>query len=428
MISRPPLTQRSAYLVAGCALFVTIVILIYPSVAFRASIEGLRVWWEIVFPALLPFFVAAEILMAFGVVHFLGVLLEPLMRPVFDVPGVGAFALAMGITGGYPIGAKITANLRRKGLCNQIEGERLASFTNTADPLFMSGAVAVGMFHSPELAGVICSVHYISAIILGVLLRLHGGSQRRRIPELGITGKGNIFKRAFHELYKARQADGRPVGQIFGDSVRDSVGSLLLVGGFIMMFSVIIEVLTVSGVLKLVQVPLTLITGPFNIKDTLISPMISGFFEITLGTELASKAAAPLLDRLMVTNAVIAWSGLSVFGQVSAMVSGTDMRMTPYFISRLIHALIAAVITAISMSPYGQGLAKLVAPVFVLEPAAIQAPFYLRLLSSFTRLLTIMAIMVGLSVTIWLFRRIQLVFIRVKGVKQSSSRVPRLRA
>jgi hypothetical protein len=156
--------------------------------------------------------------------------------------------------------------------------------------------------------------------------------------------------------------------------------------------------------------------------------MISGFFEITLGTELASKAAAPLLDRLMVTNAVIAWSGLSVFGQVSAMVSGTDMRMTPYFISRLIHALIAAVITAISMSPYGQGLAKLVAPVFVLEPAAIQAPFYLRLLSSFTRLLTIMAIMVGLSVTIWLFRRIQLVFIRVKGVKQSSSRVPRLRA
>ena len=184
-----------------------------------------------------------------------------------------------------------------------------------------------------------------------------------------------------------------------------------------MMFSVIIEVLTVSGVLKLVQVPLTLITGPFNIKDTLISPMIRGFFEITLGTELASNAAAPLLDRLMVANAVIAWSGLSVFGQVSAMVSGTDIRMTPYFISRLIHALIAAAITAISMSPYGQGLAKLVAPVFVLKPAAIQAPFYLRLLTSFTRLLTIVAVMVGLSVIIWLFRRIQLVFIRVKRVK-----------
>mgnify|MGYP000882041664 CR=1 FL=1 len=417
MISRAPLTQRSAYLVAGCALFITIVIVIYPSVAFQASIEGLRVWWEIVFPALLPFFVAAEILMALGVVHFLGVLLEPLMRPVFDVPGVGAFALAMGITGGYPIGAKITANLRRRGLCNQIEGERLASFTNTADPLFMSGAVAVGMFHAPDLAGAICGVHYISAIILGVLLRLYGGPQRRRDLEISVNSKGNIFKRAFHELYKARQADGRPIAQVFGDSVRDSVGSMLLVGGFIVMFSVIIKVLTVSGVMRLIEWPLTLITGPLKIKDTLISPMISGLFEITLGTELASKAAAPLLDRLMVANAIIAWSGLSVFGQVSAMVSGTDIRMTPYLISRLTHAAIAAVITAIVVSPYGQGLAKLVAPVFVLRPAETQAPFYLKLLTSFTRLLTIVVIMVGLSVTIWLFRRIRLVFIRVRGVK-----------
>jgi sporulation integral membrane protein YlbJ len=417
MIMRPRLTQRSAYLMAGCALFITIMILLYPSVAFRASIEGLRVWWEIVFPALLPFFVAAEVLMAFGVVHFIGVLLEPLMRPVFDVPGVGAFALAMGITGGYPIGAKITASLRRKGLCNQIEGERLASFTNTADPLFMSGAVAVGMFQSPELGGIISGVHYISAVIVGILLRLHGRTGIPRVPERDVRTKGNLFKRAKDELYKARQADGRPVGQVFGDSVRDSISSLLVVGGFIMIFSVIIEVLTTSGILKLVEASLVFIARPLKVKDALISPMIRGFFEITLGTELASKAQAPLLDRLVITNAIIAWSGLSVFGQVSAMVSGTDIRMTPYFVSRFIHAAIAAAITVVSMSPYGQGIIKLVSPVFVMGSGIAQAPYYLRLLSSFTKFLTIIAVMVALSVALWLIQRIQLVFIRVKGAK-----------
>ncbi|MFY9196462.1 MAG: sporulation integral membrane protein YlbJ [Bacillota bacterium] len=417
MIMRPRLTQRSAYLMAGCALFITIMILLYPSVAFRASIEGLRVWWEIVFPALLPFFVAAEVLMAFGVVHFIGVLLEPLMRPVFDVPGVGAFALAMGITGGYPIGAKITASLRRKGLCNQIEGERLASFTNTADPLFMSGAVAVGMFQSPELGGIISGVHYISAVIVGILLRLHGRTGSPRVPERDVRTKGNLFKRAKEELDKARQADGRPVGQVFGDSVRDSISSLLVVGGFIMMFSVIIEVLTTSGILKLVEASLVFIARPLKVKDALISPMIRGFFEITLGTELASKAQAPLLDRLVITNAIIAWSGLSVFGQVSAMVSGTDIRMTPYFVSRFIHAAIAAAITVVSMSPYGQGIIKLVSPVFVMGSGIAQAPYYLRLLSSFTKFLTIIAVMVALSVALWLIQRIQLVFIRVKGAK-----------
>lgn len=417
MIMRPRLTQRSAYLMAGCALFITIMILLYPSVAFRASIEGLRVWWEIVFPALLPFFVAAEVLMAFGVVHFIGVLLEPLMRPVFDVPGVGAFALAMGITGGYPIGAKITASLRRKGLCNQIEGERLASFTNTADPLFMSGAVAVGMFQSPELGGIISGVHYISAVIVGILLRLHGRTGSLRVPERDVRTKGNLFKRAKEELDKARQADGRPVGQVFGDSVRDSISSLLVVGGFIMMFSVIIEVLTTSGILKLVEASLVFIARPLKVKDALISPMIRGFFEITLGTELASKAQAPLLDRLVITNAIIAWSGLSVFGQVSAMVSGTDIRMTPYFVSRFIHAAIAAAITVVSMSPYGQGIIKLVSPVFVMGSGIAQAPYYLRLRSSFTKFLTIIAVMVALSVALWLIQRIQLVFIRVKGAK-----------
>lgn len=427
MISRKPPSRRTTYLVAACALSITIIILIHPSIAFQASMDGLRVWWEIVFPALLPFFVAAEVLMALGVVHFLGVLLEPLMRPLFDVPGVGAFALAMGITGGYPIGAKITASLRKRNLCNQIEAERLASFTNTADPLFMSGAVAVGMLHMPSLGGAICAVHYVSAIIIGILLRLHGGSQRRRVPDSSVT-KGNIFKRAFHELYKARRADGRPVGQVFGDSVRDSIASMLLVGGFIVMFSVVIRVLAISGVLRLIEWPLSLVLRPLGMQGALTSPIVSGLFEITLGTELASKAAAPILERLMVINAVIAWSGLSVFGQVSAMTSGTDIRMSPYLASRFVHAIIAALITVVITGPIGQGLARIVTPVFVLRLAQVQAPFYLRLLAQMAQFLRTLGAMVGLSVIMWSFQRIQLVFIRVKGIKQSSSRAPRRRA
>jgi nucleoside recognition membrane protein YjiH len=48
----------------------------------------------------------------------------------------------MGLASGYPIGAKITGNLRREKLCTQVEGERLIAFCNTADPLFVIGAVA----------------------------------------------------------------------------------------------------------------------------------------------------------------------------------------------------------------------------------------------------------------------------------------------
>lgn len=67
----------------------------------------------------------------------------------------------------------------------------------------MSGAVAVGMFQSPELGGIISGVHYISAVIVGILLRLHGrtGSPRylsAMSEQKGISSRGrkrNSIKR-----------------------------------------------------------------------------------------------------------------------------------------------------------------------------------------------------------------------------------------
>lgn len=59
------------------------------------------------------------------------------MRPLFNVPGEGSYALLMGIVSGYPIGAKIIVNLKEKGICNKIEAERLLAFTNNSSPLFI---------------------------------------------------------------------------------------------------------------------------------------------------------------------------------------------------------------------------------------------------------------------------------------------------
>lgn len=92
------------------------------------------------------FFILSELLISFGIVRFVGVLLEPFMRPIFRVPGVGGFVLAMGMASGFPSGAKLTTRLRQEGQLTRIEAERLVSFTNSSNPLFIFGAVAVGFF------------------------------------------------------------------------------------------------------------------------------------------------------------------------------------------------------------------------------------------------------------------------------------------
>ena len=146
-----PLGKVRVVTLAGLASLLTLSLVPFPKEALQAAIEGMKVFWEIVFPSLLPFFVLSEVLLGLGAVHFIGVLLEPLMRPVFNVPGAGAFAMSMGLAAGYPMDAVITGKFRRRGLCTQAEGERLLAFTNTADPLFIFGAVAVGMFGLPYL-------------------------------------------------------------------------------------------------------------------------------------------------------------------------------------------------------------------------------------------------------------------------------------
>lgn len=80
------------YILAFATLFMTLAIIQYPKDTFDSAILGLNLWWNVVFPSLLPFFILSEMLMGLGVVHSLGILLEPLMRPLFNVPGIGALA------------------------------------------------------------------------------------------------------------------------------------------------------------------------------------------------------------------------------------------------------------------------------------------------------------------------------------------------
>lgn len=129
----------------------TVSIISFPKESVNAFVRGLEMWWGIVFPALFPFFVMTELLITFGVVRFLGVLLEPLMRPFFKVPGEGGFIWIMGMVSGFPMGAKLTARLRKEGRLTRVEAERLISFTNSPNPLFIFGAVAASFFNNVEL-------------------------------------------------------------------------------------------------------------------------------------------------------------------------------------------------------------------------------------------------------------------------------------
>ncbi len=343
--------KTSAYLLALLAALFTIAVVLYPEQAYEASLEGLKLWWDIVFPALLPFFIISEILMGLGVVHFMGALLEPLMQPVFRVPGVGGFVMAIGLASGYPLGAKIATRLREQNLCTRNQAERLICFTNTADPLFMVGAVAVGMFHDVRLGSTIAAAHYISSIMVGLTMRFWGNeeSDTRRTKTTSVNQ--NIFNRALHDLYQARKTDRRPIGKLLGDAVTSSINTSLFIAGFIILFAVLVKIMVITGIVDLLATPIAWILQPFGVGSEIVFPLVSGICEIDLGAHQASLAPVDLKLQLILVSAIIAWSGLSVHGQVAAIISATDMRYYPYFWSRVLHGFYAALITYFIYDP-----------------------------------------------------------------------------
>ena len=398
-----------AYLMAFSSVLITVAMVQYPKDAFDAAIMGLNLWWNVVFPSLLPFFILSEILMGLGVVHFIGILLEPLMRPVFNVPGIGAFAMSMGLASGYPMDAVITCKFRKNQLCTAVEAERLLSFTNTADPLFMFGAVAVGMFGMPELGATIAIAHYLSSFFVGVLFRYHG-RDRDIYTHNAQSTKGNIIIRALRALYAAKQEDKRSMGQLLGDSVKNSMNTILLIGGFIILFSVFLQILSVIGVTAVLS---TLFAGLLNLIgfDTHLAPaMVSGFFEIDLGALAASQADAPLIEKVVIASGIIAWSGISVHGQVASIVIESGIRMLPYMVARLLHALFAAGLTVILMMDPAHDIIKLLTIPVMLTPNNTNAftSLITRIEQVGYQVLLLLSIMIALSIAIHIIKELYL--------------------
>lgn len=348
-----------------------VLMLSYPVASWEAGVRGLAIWWDVLFPSLFPFFVISEVMLGFGIVHFLGKLLDPLMKPLFRIPGSGGFVAAMGFASGYPVSAKLATQLRLQKLITQVEGERLVAFTTSSDPIFLIGAVSVGFFGNPKLAGILALAHYGSAILLGLMMRFYGtkSNDKEHSPIVSAANHKHRFsiRGALRAMHEARMKDGRGLGELLQQAVTSSLQLMAVVGGLVVFFSVVLEVLTASGVMT------TLYSGvrsllPFaGLPPALAEPLLGGLFEVTLGAKAAAApASVPLIFKASAAAFILSWGGLSVHAQVASILNGADLRYLPFLIARLLHAILAAIFVLLLWQPV-MGTLQVLSPLFSIE-------------------------------------------------------------
>lgn len=322
-------------------LLFTISILIFSNANLTAVKSGINLWATSVVPSLFPFFVATELLMHTNIVYYIGNILNRFMKPLFNIRGEGAFAFIMGIISGYPIGAKIATNFRKENICTKEECERLLSFTNNSGPLFIIGSVGILLYRNTMIGVLLFITHLLASLSVGILFRFWK-KNKHSVP-YSSSSKTYIESKP--------QASLSNLGEILSESIISSIKSILVIGGFVVIFSSIISILKSSGMTHIIEI----ITTPFfnfiHISPSFIEPLFTGFFEITNGISTISNIACKKLSiNILITAFLLGFGGISVLLQVLSITSKSDLSIKPYIYGKLLHGIIAVIYTFILMN------------------------------------------------------------------------------
>ena len=188
---------------------------------------SLNIWINNVIPSLFPFFIATELLNHTNIPRIIGNMFNKIMRPLFNVPGIGAYALFMGIISGYPVGAKIVTNFRNQNLCTKEEAERLITFTNNSGPLFILGTVGITLFYDSSIGLLLLFTHILACISVGIIFRFW---------KISIKEKRNTDTLSTNVTFNS-------LGEVLSKSILSAINSVVLIGGFIVLFGIIFSIL-----------------------------------------------------------------------------------------------------------------------------------------------------------------------------------------
>lgn len=310
----------------------TVSLLFFSDSNLIAAQDGLILWATKVLPSLFPFFVATELLCKTNFAYVLGKALNKIMRPLFNVPGESSLALILGTISGYPIGAKVVCNLKQEKIISKNEAERLIAYTNNSGPLFILATVGISLFQNKKIGIVLLISHIISALFVAYFFKFW------KRDKLEISFNENRFNS------KAIPIKLSNFGEILGNSIKSAISNILSIGGFIVLFSVILSILNTSGIIEFFSSFL----GIFGIPQEISLAFFTGIIELTNGVNLASNLYTNYhLLSILLTSFLLGFGGISVLLQVYSIISKENISIKPYILGKLLQGIFSVIFTFI---------------------------------------------------------------------------------
>lgn len=317
-----------------CSLFIVQLVLA-PKLCINSALLGADLFIKKVFPSLFPFLVITSIMMAYDGIGIYSRFLGKLLCKPLKLPIQCTFAVIVSLLCGYPLGAKYACDLYETGHIDFSTCERLVNIASNASPLFVIGSVGTAMLNNTYLGYMLLISNYLSCLIMGLILPA-------KSPNV-----------SYNEHYNIPKDVKTNIGNVVKEGIDTSIKTSLNIGGFVILFSVIISIIKSNILFDIAVKKLSLI---FMVNKSLVEGILLGTIEMTNGTYLISNSTVNIHIKLIFISFMLGFSGLSIISQVFSFTYKHNLSMKKYISRKLVQGLICSIFSILLFRYFPLGI------------------------------------------------------------------------
>ncbi len=269
-------------LVVFCFL-IMLLLIVFSKDCTNAAIKGIIICGKVIIPSLFPFTVMVLIIIRSNLKLF----------PDTE------FGFILSIIGGYPIGAKITEEIYKKGKITKKGAHLMQCFCVNAGPAFVVSVIGEKILKSKEIGIILMASHILSSLTIKLFL----------------------LKKVKKEIITVNSIKDKNLdfNSLFCNSVKDAAASIISVCSFIILFSVINAIFSQIYFLK----------------------FITYLFEVT--------TAVVEIKNIYTISFLLGFAGISIWVQVFSLAKQSEINYLTFVISRISHGILSVVYTFLAV-------------------------------------------------------------------------------
>lgn len=318
--------NKNNILIILCTIFLlllTIMLIINPAKYINSCYNGLVIWVTCVLPGLLPFFIITKLLSELKCLDKFFNKFEKLNKILFNAPKCSGYIFGMSIISGYPVGAKLINDFYENGVITSKEANKLTTFCSTSGPLFTIGTVGAVMLKSAKIGYILYISHVLSAILNGILYRkvyVEKDDSTKNIPQ--------------------KETD---YSNLLSSTMTNSISSVMVVGGFVAIFYMIIDIILDLHLLTPISQLINSIFSPLGL-NCIGESITNGFIEVTRGCKDLSMLSISPKILTTIASGLISFGGLSIHAQSLSFLTKSKINVKFYFLQKITQTIFACVI------------------------------------------------------------------------------------